>query len=275
MSNRIVQVELRDRSVIPAEAEVQATVVPQELGPTTQVRGQLVGPRCRYASTVEVAYPFRPLLVPTGRPALVVRAIIPEANTWSLESPHLYLGCLELIQDGVRCDQVAIRHGLRTMSLGPRGFRLNGRLLQWRGRRVETLEVAQALQLREAGYNLVLTEVSPQAANVWEVADSVGLLVLGRLPASKCDPQLLARLAWHPSCVGWLAGPDVELPDVLPPGTLLGTEGILRLPPGLSSSFTAVRPGASPEGKRPYVRLDADKEEVDSSDPRCLGSVEG
>src|SRR4051812_11934568 len=103
MTNAILKVELSDYSLIPAEAEVRVTVVPQLVNTRTEVRGRLMGPRCRFASTVEVAYHFRPLLIPTAQPALTVRAIIPEASFWEPQSPHLYAGPLELWQDGQRC----------------------------------------------------------------------------------------------------------------------------------------------------------------------------
>ena len=135
MSNRILHVELRDRSVIPAEAEVHVAVVPERLDTRTEARGRLMGPQCRYASTVEVAYHLRPLLVPTGRPAIGLRAVIPEANLWSPETPYLYYGPVELYQDGARCDVVTVRHGLRACSVGPRGLRVNGRLTPLLGRR--------------------------------------------------------------------------------------------------------------------------------------------
>src|SRR5262249_10780296 len=134
MNNRIRRVEVRDRSAVPAEAEVWVTVVPEQITPTTEVRGRLMGPRCPYASTVEIAYPLRPLprlgVVGSG---LVRRLVIPEASLWDPESPFLYQGPVELWQDGRRCDQVAVSRGLRTISLGPRGLRWNGRPLTLRG----------------------------------------------------------------------------------------------------------------------------------------------
>src|SRR5262249_19741595 len=142
MSSRILRVELRDRSVIPAEAEILVTVEPARLDGGTEVRGRLMGPRCHFASTIEVAYHLRPLLVPTGRPALTLRAIIPEASLWEPETPHVYTGYVELWQDGVREEVVQVRHGLRQVSLGPRGLRLNGRLLRLRGHEVEQLDDA-------------------------------------------------------------------------------------------------------------------------------------
>src|SRR5262245_6527078 len=203
MTNHIQHVELRDRSVVPAEAEVHVTVTPAFLDAGTAVRGRLMGPRCRFASTVEVAYHLRPLLVPTGRPAVTLRAIIPEASLWEPESPFLYTGPIELWQDGTRCETLELRHGLRHVSVGPRGLRLNGRLIRLRGRRVEAVDDALALQLREAGYNLLVAPVGPATAAVWEVADRIGFFVLGQV-GPETNATHPARLAWHPSCLGWL-----------------------------------------------------------------------
>lgn len=207
MSNRIVRVEIRDRSVIPAEAEVLLTVAPERLDGGTDLRGRLMGPRCQFATTIEVAYHFRPLLVPTGRPLITLRAIIPEASLWEPETPHLYTGPLELWQDGQRCEVVQLRHGMRSLSIGPRGLRINGRLHRLRGKAVEALDEAAALRLREAGYNLLVAPAT--AAGVWDLADRYGFLVLGRLQGD-APPQ---PLAGHPSFLGWLAaeesGPEV------------------------------------------------------------------
>src|SRR6266852_987779 len=119
MTNRILHIDLRSHSTIPAEAEVRITVVPERLTPTTEVRGRLMGPRCLFANTIEVAYHLRPL--PPGSPttpgALVLRAIIPEASLWEPECPFLYEGPVELWQDGQRCERVMVRHGLRTVAL--------------------------------------------------------------------------------------------------------------------------------------------------------------
>jgi hypothetical protein len=223
MSNRILSVELRDRSVVPAEAEVLVTVVPEVLDSGTGARGRLMGPRCHFASTVEVAYHLRPLLVPTGRPALTLRAIIPEASLWEPETPHIYAGPVELWQDGARCEVAEVRHGLRHISLGPRGLRLNGRLLRLRGREVERLDDGEALALRKEGYNLLVAPVRDGSRSVWEVADRIGFLVLGRLRADSPE-ALLCGLAGHPSCMGWLLPEGVPAPAEVPYGTLLSVE---------------------------------------------------
>src|SRR4051812_27257434 len=81
----------------PAEPEVWITVTPAFQTPTTDVRGRLMGPRCHYASTVEVAYPLRPFArPPEGLPALARRVVIPEASLWEPQCPFLYQGPVEL-----------------------------------------------------------------------------------------------------------------------------------------------------------------------------------
>ena len=65
MINRIVDLEVNDRSTVPAEAEVHVSVWPERIEPGLEVRGRLMGPRCRFATTIEVAYHFRRVLVPT------------------------------------------------------------------------------------------------------------------------------------------------------------------------------------------------------------------
>jgi hypothetical protein len=212
MSNRILQVTMHDRSVVPAEAEVWVTVIPDHLTPTTEVRGRLMGPRCPYANTVEVAYPLRPL--PPSRaemPSLVAgaaitrRVVIPEASLWEPESPFLYEGPVELWQDGQRCDRLVVRHGLRTFALGPRGLRVNGRPLTLRGRVAQQWSEEEVRARRDEGYNLLVGPLGTPATTGWDAADRLGLLVLGSVnnDADRTASQL-AELGRHPSCLGWV-----------------------------------------------------------------------
>src|SRR5579864_8804454 len=122
MTNRIHHIRVTDTRLDPAEAEVCIGVYPERLTSVTQVRGRLVGPRCPYATTVEVAYPLRELsreYESTGTPRLILRVVIPEASFWDPESPFLYRGPVELWEGGQRCDLVQVTHGLRTLGLGP------------------------------------------------------------------------------------------------------------------------------------------------------------
>lgn len=233
MSNRIRHVEVRDRSLSPAQAEVHLLVTPGQRTPTTEVRGRLMGPSCPYSNTVEVAYPLRPLHEAAEGEAMACRVIVPEPSLWEPESPFLYRGPVELWQDGARQDRVTLSHGLRQIQLGPRGLRVNGRPLTLRGREVGRLSDDEALALRRAGCNLLVAPASEATASLWDTADRLGFLVLGRV--ADADEETLRRLAdldRHPSCLGWLAPGDLR--DRLPAGWCVGVEGGAALPPGVS-----------------------------------------
>jgi len=210
MTNRIRELRLHDQLDDPAEAEVWVSVVPESVTPTTELRGRLVGPRCLYASTVEVAYPMRPFVrQPPALPGLAARVVIPEASLWEPVSPFLYLGPIELWEDGKVCDQIQVRHGLRTLRLGPRGLRLNGRPLTIRGVAQEECTEEDARRLREQGCNTLLAPVSGGTSAVWEAADRLGFLVLDRLGGSEEAIRRARNLGQHPCCLGWLLDGEV------------------------------------------------------------------
>jgi hypothetical protein len=217
VANRILDVQVEDRSLDPVSAEVRVLVRPEQLTPTTEVRGRLVGPSCPYATTVEVAYPLRPLRQDVPALALgacvpgtvALRVAIPEASLWDTQSPYLYAGPVELWQDGQRCDRVELRHGLRQLRLGPQGLRLNGRPLTLQGRSWEASFPRQTSALRQGGCNTLLVQVSPDAATAWDLADRFGFLVIGRLPSPNEETaHRLQSLCRRPSCLGWIVGPE-------------------------------------------------------------------
>jgi len=277
MSNRILNIDLRDRSVVPAEAEIHVTVVPRFIDSATEVLGRLMGPRCRFASTVEVAYHLRRVLVPTSVPAFTLKAIIPEASLWEPESPHLYSGPIELWQDGVRCEVVPVRHGLRHVGLGPRGLRLNSKPIRLKGRTVSTCNDEQALALRESGYNLLLTPVSEESRHVWEVADRLGFFVLGRVK-TRAQARLTQHLTGHASCLGWVVAGEEVRPEDLAPAALLGIESgkasasrqaNFVLGPAETLIEETSRPVLLLGGRSPGVEVESE------SGPIVLGTVEG
>jgi hypothetical protein len=202
MTNRILQISVRDHSLVPAEAEVRIDVTPERPGGGAEVRGRLMGPRCRFAGTVEVAYHLRGVPGAEAGGVLTARAVIPEASLWEPQTPHLYAGPVELWQDGARCDAVEVRHGLRDVRLGRGGLRLNGRPLGLRGRRAASCTDPEALAWRGQGYNLLLTPVAEESRHVWGVADRMGFFVLGVV--TPAGAALAHELAGCASCLGWL-----------------------------------------------------------------------
>jgi hypothetical protein len=227
MDNLICFLLVRNGPLTPAQAEVWITVFAEYQTPTTEVRGRLMGPRCRYSTTVEVAYPLRlppPQNVPPGALGITMRVFIPEASLWEPESPFLYQGPIELWQDGRRCDQVHLSHGLRDVSLGERGLRLNSRPLTLRGRAVTACSEEEALALRQTGCNLLVAPVEANTLDLVERADRLGFFLLGRIrDQSEQTLRHLWMLSLHTSCLGWLIEEGMHLPlDDLPPRCLVG-----------------------------------------------------
>jgi hypothetical protein len=211
MNNRILDVQLEDRSLDPVAAEIGITIRPKHLTPATEVRGRLMGPSCPYSSTVEIAYPLTALK--RGDPAetevLRSRVVIPEASLWDPQSPFLYAGPVELWQDGQCLDRMQVRHGLRKFSLGSRGLRVNAQLLALEGRLVESLTEKEALQLRAQGCNLLLTPLREDTLGVWDRGDRFGFVVLALADLANARTRELFELVSRRTCyLGWTLSDD-------------------------------------------------------------------
>jgi hypothetical protein len=211
MKNRIQRVHVHEHRLSPAEAVAWITVVPARVESTLEVRGRLMGPRCAYTSTVEVAYPLRPGLrnyASEGKAPLTTRVIIPEPSWWDLESPFLYQGPVEL-WDGSEClDQVQVSHGFRVLQLTAQGLLLNGRPLRVRGVARDQCSEEEARHLHQSGCNTLLLPLTGPSAGLWDLADRLGFLVLGHLTGKSAPPRG-RLLGAHPSCLGWLLDPEM------------------------------------------------------------------
>lgn len=201
-----VNIQVDDISLAPAQAELRITVTLDRDWGDAEVRGRLMGPRCVFSRTVEIAYPLRP--VPGSAPdprSRSYRVIIPEASLWDLQSPFLYAGPVELWLDGLKLDEVWVSHGLRALSWGPHGVRLNGRPVAVLGREIESGTAEDLAAWRTGGINLLVAPVNSEKEEVWSLADQQGFLVLGRvLDATSATRQLVLRLGEHASSLGWL-----------------------------------------------------------------------
>jgi hypothetical protein len=217
MSNRIRDIVVRDHRLDPAESEVWINVEAEERTEATRVGGRLMGPRCPYSSTVEVAYPLRPWKREQGEDDaenLTMRVIIPEASLWEPETPFLYQGPVELWQGGQLCERVQLSHGLRVITLGPRGIRVNGKPFMVEAVRGDGFSEGDLLRLREAGCNSLLTSVTARTLYLWEAADRLGFLMLGRI-VDRETWELAGTLRQHPSCLGWVITPELVNHEIL------------------------------------------------------------
>lgn len=114
MPNRLREVRPHVHRLSAAEAEVWVLVVADEVTPTTEVRGRLVGPRCPGTTTIEVAYPLQPFpRRPDDVPPLSRCVSIPDPSLWEPSRPFVYQAIVELWQDGQMCERRELEIGLR------------------------------------------------------------------------------------------------------------------------------------------------------------------
>ena len=202
MTSKIQKLDLRVTLKDPTEPEVWVGVATSS---PTDVHGRLMGPRCRYSSTVEVAYPLRPTSRPLeGLAGIVRRAVIPEASQWEPTHPFLYEGPVELWEGDQLVEGRWVRCGIRYLHLGNRGLRLNGHLFTLRGVARNACPAEEMMQLREQGVNLLLVDVAAAPAPLWAAADAVGMLVLGKVAASRAAIAKACDQQSHPANLGWL-----------------------------------------------------------------------
>ncbi len=209
MKNRIISVDILTTRFDPAEAEVTIVVTPEQLGPDLELAGRLMGPKCPYSDTVEIAYPLKPLPQEDGLPR--ARVLIPEASLWDPVAPFLYEGPIELRRADEAQDKRTASTGLRNLVLRRKGLVLNGREFHFRGVRASQGDKETAGRLHDAGFNLLLTPVKPADTAVWETADRFGFFVLGQMDAASDEMFWFAdeHLAPHTSCFGWVLPQEV------------------------------------------------------------------
>src|SRR5262249_30625993 len=116
----------------------------------------------------------------------------------------------------------------------------------------QRLSAEDALQLRREGYNTLLVPVSAQTTPLWDAADRLGFLVLGRLGDTDAAWGQAESMMFHACCLGWVlpqdglehgAWPEAELAQLRSgSGPLLGVEldqpPLDRLPQGVHFLYT-------------------------------------
>jgi hypothetical protein len=217
MRNQIRGISVYNRRLVPAEVELGITVLLEHFDSDTKLTGRLTGPHCRYTTTVQVPYPMRETLRrhEEDGPRVFLKVVIPEASFWEPAIPFLYEGPIELWEGSVRCDCVQICRGLRVLTLGPHGWRVNGKLLPFRGAIRDDLSTVAAEKLRKVRTNCLIVPVSPDTApSVWEQSDRLGFVMLGRI-AAEAEISLAWSMKDHPSVLGWIIEPELLEDPVL------------------------------------------------------------
>jgi hypothetical protein len=250
MTNSIKDIHIWNHRLNPSEAEVAIGVTPEHVSSMTQVRGRLVGPQCRCASTVEVAYALRETgreYASEGIPGIICQVLIPEPSLWDPVSPFLYKGQIELLESGKQCEVVQITHCLRELSLGRYGLRINGAALSLRGKSlVGPVSEADAISLHNQGINTLLVDVDNSTPILWDMADRLGFIILTRISNEQELKMALGRtreIRNRSFCLGWLISPQAVENEL----ALIAAQTLLSTPL-LGLELTRAPSGPVPEG---------------------------
>lgn len=212
MLNQIRDVVVINHRLDPHETELRILVEVEQLTPTTEIRGRLMGPRSVYTSTVEIAHPIRHVGTRSDAPQIELRVVITEASWWTPQSPFLYQGPLELWQDGELIERRQISHGIRSLQLTSKGLRLNGKSFLLRGKVVEPQCTETELrQWRDDGINVLLTNVyeSRMEPGHWTSTDQFGLFVLEQTNVPSHFLRYRNDTNDHASVFGWVLHPGI------------------------------------------------------------------
>ncbi|MDU1905209.1 MAG: glycoside hydrolase family 2 TIM barrel-domain containing protein [Dysgonomonas sp.] len=110
---------------------------------------------------------------------------------WSLDSPLLYTLKTTILKDGKVIDETLTKTGFRSYTFDPnKGFALNGKWMKVKGVCIhhdagvlgsavpKEVWKRRLLTLKEIGVNAIRTSHNPQASDVYDLCDELGLLVL-------------------------------------------------------------------------------------------------
>ncbi|MGV7207668.1 beta-galactosidase GalA [Oxalobacteraceae bacterium A2-2] len=160
-------------------------------------------------------------LLGQGRAALPVAVKAPAL--WSLEQRKLYSVRAVVRQDGKAVDELTLKTGFRTLRFDSReGFFLNGRHVKLQGVCIhqDHAGVGVALpdavweyrlrRLKELGVNAIRFSHNAPAAEVLDMADRMGFLVMDENRNFNPSPDYMKQLEWmvrrdrhHPSVILW------------------------------------------------------------------------
>lgn len=141
---------------------------------------------------------------------------------WSLSDPNLYTLKTTLLKNGTVTDQTSTRTGFRSYTFDPdKGFALNGEWMKVKGvcihhdagvlgsavprdvwkRRLETL--------KEVGVNAIRTSHNPQAPDLYNLCDEMGILVLNEMYDEWVFPKRKWLEGWNVGTPGFQGSFDI------------------------------------------------------------------
>jgi hypothetical protein len=147
---------------------------------------------------------------------------IKKPQLWSLTNPNLYELKTKVLKDGKEIDKTTTRTGFRSYTFDPnKGFALNGEWMKVKGvcihhdagvlgsavprevwkRRLQTL--------KEVGVNAIRTSHNPQAHDLYDLCDEMGLLVLNEMYDEWVFPKRKWIEGWNVGTPGFQGSYDI------------------------------------------------------------------
>lgn len=183
------------------------TPLPDDELATLQINGRLVGPTCRYSSTLQASIPLlhRGLTRWGDRTALVAEAVVPDPCDWSTDLPFLYRA-VGKVAETVNFEQP---FGIRSLGISGKRLTFNGR--PWVPRivhRVEVADVPPASAWRDASAAMFVDQPDDELCR--ELSEA-GVLLITTVEGDRATVLTeLSRLGRYPA-VGIII---VKTPDV-------------------------------------------------------------
>jgi beta-galactosidase/beta-glucuronidase len=170
-----------------------------------------------------VAENRKKLSVQAGRNGQLTTAIeVAKPALWSLDSPNLYQLRTTVLKDGKVIDRTVTATGFRTFTFDAnRGFALNGEWMKMKGVCIHhdagvlgsavPREVwkRRLLTLKEIGVNAIRTSHNPQAPDLYELCDELGLLVLNEMYDEWVFPKRKWIEGWNVGTPGFQGSYDI------------------------------------------------------------------
>ena len=148
---------------------------------------------------------------------------IAKPQLWSLENPQLYQVTTRIVQGGKAVDEVTLNTGLRNVRFDPaQGVFVNGQHVKLQGVSIHQdhagvgVAVPDAIweyrlrRLKELGANAIRFTHGASGAEILDLADRMGFLIMDENRNFNMSPDYLPQLEWlvrrdrhHPSVIMW------------------------------------------------------------------------
>lgn len=164
-----------------------------------RLSGQIIGPTCRYSSTLQTKIPFQHRgLTPCGdRTALLAEALVPDPCYWSTELPFLYRAAGQITGPDAGPTPFEQTFGIRSLGTLRNRFTFNGKT--WVPRCVSRNKVVGATLSEWRDAATMMFVENPDDVLCRE-ASEIGVMLMTCLDSRSIDTtESLIRLGQHPA----------------------------------------------------------------------------